>query len=431
MEKEIITLSVAEGVRLCLFPANRFKTSIVSLNIAMPLNSNVEERAVLAFLLRRCSAKYENLTQLNRMLANLYGASLSSSVIKKGEAQIISLSITSVNDKFAIDNENISGECLKLLLELLFEPKLEEGVFSQKDTELEKRLLLEKIDSEFSDKRSYALSRAEEEMCRNELYGISRFGKSERIKELTPTDITCAWREMLEKGIIQINAVGCDENFPCDEIKKRFSEIDRSSLCENKTEFVVSCGEEQYVEEKQAVKQGKLVMGLRAGMTDKDDNNYVIHVMTDMFGGGTYSKLFMNVREKMSLCYYCSARFVRSKGIIIIQSGIEEENEQKAIDAIKKQLEDMKNGSFTKEDLENSIRGISDTYLSVKDTPEGIDNWYSTQYISSCGEKLVTPEEYVENIKTVTAQQVRAAAGNVTFDTIYMLKSNGEGGEEE
>lgn len=418
---------LAGGVKLCVAPSDRFKTSVVSINMAMELGGKIEERAVLAYLLRRCSARYGSLTELNRKLAELYGAILSSAVIKNGESQILIFSITSVNDKFAIDDESISEECAKLLLDIIFEPKMENGLFCEEDVELEKRLLLERIDSEFSEKRTYALHRAEEEMCKNEAYGQRSYGKAERIRELTCEDITIAWKELLEKSLIQINVVGsgCEDSVR-EEVIKRFENIDRSSLSEIRTEFVVSAKEENYVEEKQPVKQAKLVIGLRAGMTDRQDNNYALHVMTDMFGGGPYSKLFMNVREKMSLCYYCSARFVRNKGIIMIQSGIEEENEQKAIDAIKKQLKDMQDGNFTQEDLEKSINGLSDSYLTVEDTPDGIDRWYAKDFVDG---ETMTPEEYVENISKITVEQVQAAAQAVTVDTVYMLKSNGESEE--
>lgn len=428
---DIKKLFPANGVCVYLMPSDRFKTSVVSVNLAMPLDGRVEERAILSSLLRRCSQKYDDMTKMNRKLASLYGAVLGSAVTKKGEAQLVTFSLTSVDDKFAMDNEKIGEESLKLLIELLFEPKLVQGVFLREDIETEKRLLIEKIDSEFSEKRIYALTRAEEEMCKNERFATKRYGNKERISSLTAEDVTKAWKEMLEKAIIQINIVGnVDASNIGKELEERFAKIDRSELCEISTEFVVSADQENYVCEKQAVKQGKLVIGLRAGMTDKDDNNFVLSIFTDVFGGGPYSKLFMNVREKMSLCYYCSARYNRQKGIIMIQSGIEQENEQKAISAIKAQLEDMKNGNFTKEDLENSIKGITDSLLAVSDSPESIDSWYSGQYTSVGEDELLSPEQFAQNIKNVTVQQVQAAAQNVTVDTIYMLKPNGEEAQE-
>ena len=176
------------------------------------------------------------------------------------------------------------------------------------------------------------------------------------------------------------------------------------------------------------VKHGKLVMCMRAGMSDCEDNYAAIKVMCDIFGGGVYSKLFNNVREKMSLCYYCSAAFNRAKGLIMVQSGIENENEQKATDAILQQLEDIKNGSFTEDEFDSSIKGLTNLIYGVGDTPEGLDRWYGGQMLDS---EIMTPEEYAELISAVTREQVIAAAQNVTLDTVYMLTGTGTQDDEE
>ena len=429
---DIKTLYPARGVKLCTIPTDRFKTSVVSATLAMPLTGRIEERALLSTLLRRASAKYDSMTKMNRKLAELYGAVLSSGVDKVGEGQFVSFALSCVDDRFAIDDESISAKCVELLLELLFEPKLINGVFSAEDVETEKRLLSEKIDSEFSDKKLYALDTMIEQMCKDELYSTRRYGKKERILALTPEDVTASWQEMLEKAMIQIIVVGnCDGSDIQNKLEKRFSNVDRSDLCEIKTQVVTTAGEEQYFSESQRVKQGKLVIGMRSGMKDEDDGFYAYRVMTDMFGGGPYSKLFMNVREKMSLCYYCSARLNKTKGLIIVQSGIEQENEEKAISAIRQQLEDMKNGCFSQEDLENSIKGLSDAAISANDLPEALNAWYSYHYTSVDSRDRISPEEFVENISSVTAEQVQEAAKKVTVDTIFMLKPNGEGDEED
>ena len=428
----VTTLYPARGVKLCLIPTDRFKTSIVSATLAMPLTGRIEERALLSSLLRRASDKYDDMTKMNRKLAELYGAVLSSGVEKIGEGQFVSFSLSSIDDRFAIDGQRISTQCVELLLELIFEPKLRNGVLSPEDVETEKRLFAEKIDSEFNDKKLYALDRTRQEMCKNEIYSIKRYGSKDRLLALTPEDVTAAWKEMLEKAMIQINVVGnCESDDISEKLKKRFENVDRSDLCVIRTQVITKAEKEKYFSESQSVKQGKLVIGMRSGMKDKDDDFYAFRVMTDMFGGGPYSKLFMNVREKMSLCYYCNARLNRIKGIIMVQSGIEQENEQKAVTAIKQQLNDMKNGVFTDEDLENSIKGISDAVLSANDLPETINAWYSGNYVSVDDEERITPEQFVSNIRKVTAQQVREAAQRVSVDTIFMLRPNGEGVDED
>jgi predicted Zn-dependent peptidase len=285
--------------------------------------------------------------------------------------------------------------------------------------------MIEQIESELNDKRYYALKRCTEIMCENEAYSLSRCGTVEEIKALDSDKLVRAWKNMLSSAIVYIGVTG---SMNADIIRSRFEQkfenIDRSRLTELHTEFITSAYETHRVREEMPVKQGKLVLGMRAGMTDVDDNYCAIKVMCDIFGGGVYSKLFNNVREKMSLCYYCSAGFNRGKGLIMVQSGIENENEQKAIDAILAQLEDIQKGNFTDEEFDASIKGLTNLAYGVCDTPEGIDRWYSGQMLDT---DIITPEEYASLISAITREQVIAAAQAVTLDTVYMLAGTGSG----
>lgn len=176
------------------------------------------------------------------------------------------------------------------------------------------------------------------------------------------------------------------------------------------------------------IKQGKLVMGFRTAMSDENDNTLPTRIATDIFGGGTYSKLFSVVREKMSLCYYCSAAFFSSKGIVMVQSGIEDINEDKAKSEILNQLSLVADGNFSDEDFASSIRSITDSVISNNDTPETICAWYSSQLLR---DTLKTPEEYAEEIRNVQRSHVIDAAKTIMLDTVYMLKSNGEVSDDE
>ncbi len=168
--------------------------------------------------------------------------------------------------------------------------------------------------------------------------------------------------------------------------------------------------------------QSKLVLGFRCGMQNADDNFFAQRVMADVFGGGPYSRLFMHVREKLSLCYYCSARLDRRKGILVVQSGIEAKNKQAALDEILKQLSVMQNGEFTDEELAASKAALCDAYRGVNDTPESVDAYYA-QFIDTPPQ---TPEAMVAGIEAVDRAAVTAAAKRLTLDTVYFLK----GGEE-
>lgn len=427
MIENIEKIDIAKGVRACFVKADHFKTNIMSVHIILPLESDMEANSLLCYLLRRRCAKYPSMTSLNRRLAELYGASLACGISKNGDSQDICFRMVSVSDRFALEDEGISKSCTELLLDVLFDPKLENGNFCEEDIELEKRLLVEKIDGEFSEKRVYAKDRLIEEMFKGKPYGVGRFGKRDEIKNVTNERLLASWKAYLENAVIQFNFVGQIDDGVKELLKEKFSSIDRSNVVKIETEFEASAKEVKKVDEKLAVKQGKLVMGLRTGLENSEEDFFPTRVMADMFGGGPYSKLFMNVREKMSLCYYCSARFSKDKGIIIIQSGIEDENEQKATDAILKELDNMKNGNFTEEEIENSKKGLTDAFMSVGDTPESIDAWIGTRVLD---EEIILPQDYAEKINEVTAEQIRSAAEKVTLDTIYMLSGDGSVSEE-
>lgn len=427
MIENVEKIEIADGVRACFVKADHFKTNVMSVHIVLPLESDMEANALLCYMLRRRCAKYPTMTALNRRLAELYGASLACGVSKSGDSQDICFRIVSVSDRFALSDEGISKNCTELLLDVLFEPKLENGSFPESDMELEKRLLIEKIDSEFSEKRVYAKDRLVEEMFKDELYGKGRFGSKDEIRNVTGERLHNAWKAFLEKAIIQFTFVGEIDDSIKEQLKERFAGIDRSDVCEIKTVFKPFAEKVKKVDEKQAVKQGKLVMGLRTGLENREENFFPTRVAVNMFGGGPYSRLFMNVREKMSLCYYCSAQFSKEKGFILVQSGIEDENEKKATDAILAELQNMKDGKFTAEDIENSKKGLTDAFLSVGDTPESIDAWIGARVIDK---EIILPQDYAEKINEVTADEIRAAAEKITLDTVYMLSGNGTDGEE-
>ena len=178
-----------------------------------------------------------------------------------------------------------------------------------------------------------------------------------------------------------------------------------------------------YVSETLPVKQGKLVIGLRTGMRNSEDNVWAMRVAVDIFGGGTYSKLFSVVREKMSLCYYCSAALYAAKGVVMIQSGIENVNEEKAKSEILAQLAEVANGNFTDDDFSASIKSLCDSRISCNDTPESLCSWYSSQILK---ENPLSPEQSSDKIKAVDKAEVVRAAKTIMLDTVYMLKGSGE-----
>ncbi len=419
---------VSEGVEFCSIKAEGFKSACISVNFALPLGDKASLYALVPNVLTRSSKVYPDLASIERKLANLYGADIAVDVSKVGENQVLKIAVSCIDDRFALDNEIISAESSKLLFELVFNPKVENGAFSHNEVESEKRLLTERLYAEQSDKRTYAKNKCEELMFSEEAYGIHRLGSVDDIDKITPENLYEAYCEILETAKIVVCVSGnTDENAVKNELEAYTKTVDRKFVI-GETLFVEECEDEKYVKEQEAVKQGKLVLGFRMGMANADDNYAARRVMVDLFGGSPHSKLFTVVREKMSLCYYCSARMIRAKGIMFVQSGIESFNEEKAKEAILQQLEDIKNGNFSDESVEASVKALEDSFKSVTDGPEALDSWFMSQCISGA---YKYPEEFIEEFKKVTREDIIKAAQDVTLDTVFMLEGTATEGDND
>ena len=414
---------LAENVRLVSVHTSRFKTGRISVTAALPLNENAAANSLLIYLLKRSCKEYPEFTLLNGKLDELYGASVSAGVTKLGEAQVLSLSAVCLDDRFALTDESIFEQCALLLADMLFSPNCKNGSFGADKLATEKRLLIQRIEEELNDKRAYAFKKCIEYMCSGEAYGKDKYGTIEEIENVKMADVYAAWKNMLSTAIFQITVVGgCDADKIGDIFEKKFKKIQRNPV-KPQTVFIQRGRHFNRYEESFPVNQGKLVMGFRAGMSHSRDNIHAVRVMNDIFGMGTYSKLFANVREKLSLAYYCWSRFIDSKGLVLVEGGIDTDKEKKVSAEILSQLSDLRNGKTDPEVLESSKRSLKEKHTFT--TPEGICAWYASQLLD---DEIVTPEEEVSGIEAVTMEQVCEAAKKLSIDTIFMLKAEGEEG---
>lgn len=422
MNDSVEFTTLAPGARLCAVRAGQFKTCRISVSIAAPLcRETAAANATLPFLLHRCCEKYPDFTTMNETLAQAYGARVSAGVEKVGEAQVMRVSLTCISDRFAFDGDQVVSGCVRLLCELLFHPHVENNAFFPQDVEREKRLLLERIENERNDKRTYALRRCEALMCENEAYGINRYGTPEEVERLTPEGLYQAWRSLLAQGRMQFNLVGDGSVEEAGRLLRlELSAIDREQAAAGaiQTQIVPHVEKTRRVEERLPVQQGKLVLGYRMGYETMPEDPSAVSVMVNVLGGSPQSLLFQNVREKLSLCYYCSARLFRQKGVMMVQSGVEFENAEQAIEEIGRQLDAVRAGDFTQDDFEASVKSLADDYERVGGTPEELDDWYAYRLLE---EAPAAPQSLAEQIRAVTREQAVEAARKVALDTVYLL----------
>lgn len=417
------------GFRVCSYHTDRFKTGILSVNLVVPLAGNVAEKSLLPSLLCASCAEYPDLLSLNRKLAELYGAELTPSASKHGENLVLRITMTMIGDRFALDGESISVECARLLCKALFEPNVENGAFRPDEVAREKRIRLDRIEALKSSKRAWAQKQMLELMCADEAYSLSVLGEEEDIPALTPEQLYASWQDLLKTAFVQLQVVGDLEVEPITALfREYFDRVEDRHVVRGETVVIPFAKTVKRGEEEQDIAQSKLVMGFRCGMHEPFENYAAMRTFTDLFGGGTYSRLFMNVREKQSLCYYCAARLTAAKGILTVQSGVETENAERAEKEILKQLDEMKAGGVTAEDLEKSKRSMEDFFLSVFDTPEELDGWLFSQVTD---DEFQTPEDLVADMKEVTVEQVIEMANNISLDTVFLLKGTGTGGDGE
>lgn len=411
--------NISNGVEGYYIETSKFKTSRISINMFVKADEkDISAYSLLQMLLVSATTEYPDYTSLNAALNELYGASLYSDVVKFGDMRIIKFVIAFLDDKFTMNKEVVSEKATELLLSAIFNPPLYDGKFKASDFNNNKRLLVEQIRGEINDKRRYAIVNTEKLMYENEPAGIERYGSSEVVESLSNEEIVKAHKKLLKEAFVRVNVVSqSNPQKVFDKIGKSFEALNRNVEKLNVSKFHVNSGKVKTAEEHLDVTQGKLCIGFTLDSDGTRDDAAKSAVFVDMFGGGPYSKLFTNVREKQSLCYYCAARFDSKKSTFLVDSGVLEENREKAYNGILAQLDDMKKGLFTEDELNASKMALCDAVATVGDLAANLDNWYMMMTFN----ENETTESYINRIKDVNREDVISKANSTSIDSVYFL----------
>lgn len=422
MENRVVKLG--HGIDGLYIKNDRFNSTLISFHFFVPLDSKtISANALLPFLLSSCTDKYKDYTDLNIRLLELYGAMLSASVQKKGDSLHICLKINLINDELTFENEDILSKGADLLFSMVFEPSLNSRSFCEKDVAREKCKTIDRIEGEINNKRSFARTRLIEKMFGRDPYGLFVYGKADEVESITGEELYNAWQQLLSTSYVRLHIVG--KHLPdgaFENLKARFQNIKRENIANiSKAALLPKAESVNTVTEQYAVTQGKLTMGYTCSDNGEGDKALPHLVFSDIFGGGTYSKLFKNVREKQSLCYYCSASAVFKKGYMLVDSGIDAQNADRVIEAVGKEFDDIKNGKIDDCDIESSKKAVCETLMSYYDSASSLDLWYA----KSIENDLCSPKEMAEKIKGITKEQIVKAANCYTLHTIYKLLPEG------
>jgi predicted Zn-dependent peptidase len=414
-------VDLGNNINLTLIKTSKFKTNLVSVYIQRELDrEDVTKNALLPSVITSGSNKYPTLREISHKLDSLYGASLLSNAGKRSEKQILEFKILGINDKFI--DEDIFKDMIEFLNEIINNPFIEDEGFKEEYLNLEKQNLRDKIKAAINDKKSYAQSKCVEAMCKDERYSIDENGYEDDIDSITAVDLYNHYKNILKTSPIDIVVEGnFDEDFVLESIKQNFK-FERGEIIEiPRGEFSKKVDEVKIVEEKMDITQGKLVMGYRANVDYMDnDKYYSLVVGNSVFGGGAHSKLFNNVREKESLCYYVYSSVEKYKSIMFVSSGIEAQNYEKAVKIIKEQLEDLKNGKITDQEISNSKSALINSAKSVTDNIGGMSEF---SFAQSFAKTNSTVEDLIKSIEKVTVDDIVNAVKDIELDTVYFLRN--------
>lgn len=420
------TIKIAEGIALNIIETDSFKTNYLSFNFVTPLTKDsVSLNALLPQVLIRGTKKHKDLAEIKNALDDLYAASVEGRVYRRGDNQICGMTASWLSDRYSIDGTKITDGTLDIIYELLFEPLTENGVFLEKYVESEKRILIDDIRAAINNKTSYAIKRCQQEMCKNEAYGLGEYGEEEWVEKISAKDLFEAYEKLLKNARIEIFYVGSDnKEILSKRITKMFEGLKREHKELEPSKVIRNVEKVKEITEKCPVAQGKLSLGFRMGTVFGEDDYRALPVFIEMYGNSPVSKLFMNVREKLSLCYYCRAIPEGTKGIMIVTSGIEVANRQKAQDEILAQLESVKSGDFTEEELVLAKKSLKNAYSELNDSPASLEGWYLTRRLVGLSD---TPESVCDGFMKVTAADVVRVSNKLKLDTVYFLEGTLEG----
>ncbi len=422
-----ISENIKTGIRLNTLKTNRFKTNLLTINVITPLKEETASRfSLLTDVLTAACEKYPSLVELGKRMADLYSASVNAFVQKKGEKQIVVFELSLINNEYAYDGSDLFDEGTKLLSEVMLRPYLKDGKFDTEIVDREKKNLIDSMKEKINNKASFANDRCGEIMCEGEPFSLDVNGTISAVENTTVDSLMDAYKELFSKYPIEIFYAGSMSHQDVKNyINKNISlpEGERNVTSET---VIKDAGELKEVEESFDVSQGKLILGFRTIFVPKTDEELLdIQLFCDIFGSSPTSKLFMNVREKLSLCYYCRPIYTALKGVMLVSSGIETSNFEKAKTAILTELDAMKNGDISDEEMENGKRSVINSFKMVTDNLGGIISWGSVRRLYTDG-RIATPEEFAEKVDSITKERIVAVANRLKLDTVYLLKGEAE-----
>ncbi len=415
----IITSQPQDGVYLAACKTDKFKSAVMTVSFAVPLDKETASGySLLTNLLSLSTGSYPTMQAFSIIKDDLYALGLDAYVQRRGELLLVRLEINAIADSFAFDGDRVLFRATQLLGDAIFNPHFENGVFPKHNVETEKICLIEEIGSLVENKPAYAMLRARQIMCEGEPFAVDAAGEIERVSILDGEELAKLHRNIIDSAPVFITYAGeADFEYVEECVQAHLNFAPRKNELPDSL-LHIHRGEILQFFEQMEMEQSVLILGFTAEMPDSAKKRAILTVYDEIFGGSPASKLFMNVREKEGLCYYCSSYPAGRKNIIFVSCGLEPGCEDKATNAIYREVNAMKNGDFSEDDLKNAKNSISRSLLSVENSLGSINSYLLGQILS---DDSATLEESLSLVKDVTREEVLAFAQTVTPELVYVL----------
>ena len=413
------TTDIKEGIRLHKIKTNKYKTNLMSVFLTSKLSrDDITKKALILTVLRRGTNNLKTQEEISKKLEELYGASFDCGIDKLGDKHVLKFYVESLNEQYLYQKEDILSQSLNILFDIVFNPLLENGVFKQEYIDEEKQNLRIIIEGQKDNKAAYATQRCIEEMYKEKPYGLYKYGYVEDLEKIDSKNLYEAYLDLIKSCKIDIFVSGDFDEKTLEEKVKSNQQI--SKLEPRKVEYLneesesSNTQEENVVRENMQISQGKLNIGLDV----LSDNKSAVSVYNAILGGGANSKLFQNVREKASLAYSAGSIYIKPKSKIIIKTGIEHKNYEKALQIIKEQIDDMKNGKFSDEDIQHAKELIIASFKSMQDEQDSEISFYFGREIQKESKDI---DKQIKEVSEVTKQNIVDVANKIKINTIFFL----------
>lgn len=425
-----IEKTVGKSVKFHYLPTDKFTTDYFSVHFLLPLREEtVSGYSLLTKLFKNGCRSYPSQEALAKRWEELYATEFSVSVSKQGDGQMISFGLDVLAPQFVFDGTPLADEACALLTEVITDPYLEDGVFPLSTVAREKSALKAQLRAAINDKKKYALQRCREIMFGGDVYSLALEGTETLIEACTTESLYALFLRMLKEAVIEIFYVGREKQATVEaRVERLLEKLGERSPVSVETQAAQKGGICKRVTEAADAVQGKLAIGFRTGVSDAATTREkdALRLFNIIYGTSPISKLFTNVREKLSLCYYCASRNDSRKGVLFVHSGVENENAALAENEIMLQLLEMQKGSITENEIFCAKQAFRDLARSVSDSPYSLEQWYLTRILQGDSR---SPEEMTADFEALTVEDVIKSARNITVDTVFFLEGTARGGE--